>query len=191
MAHCELASKPLLQCLRQTYRKGFSVAQLQAARPFSSTIIAREEAQTEAPKQHFYDAPNPALVTSPKLERRLVRAGTPPIGSRRRRAALQTAPNIPFEQLPYQCFQEARKLLLEDREQKLKEIEVERARLARLRETTTANPEEEAQKQTRIRSMERRLEKLKIYADINDPIVKRRFEDGLGMAPFCNFQWPG
>lgn len=172
MAHCELASKPLLQCLRQTYRKGFSVAQLQAARPFSSTIIAREEAQAEAPK-HFYDAPDPALVTSPKLERRLVRAGNAPIGSRRRRAALQTGPNIPFEQLPYQCFQEARKVLLEDREQKLKEIEVERARLARLRETTTANAQDEAQKQTRIRSMERRIEKLKIYADINDPVVKR------------------
>lgn len=191
MAHCELAAKPLLQFLRQTYRKGFSVAQVHAARPFSSTIIAREEAQTEAPKKHFYDAPDPALVTSPKLERRLVRAGKHPIGSRRRRAALQTAPNIPFEQLPYQCFQEARKILLEDREQKLKEIEVERARLARLRETTTSNAEEEAQKQTRIRSMERRLEKLKIHADINDPIIKRRFEDGLGMALFCNIKWPG
>lgn len=182
MAHCELASKPLLQCLRHTYRKGFPVAQLQTARPFSSTIIAREDAQTEATKQAFYKSPDPNLVTSPRLERRLVRTGSAPVGSRRRRAALQNSPNIPFEKLPYQCFQEARQILTADRDQKLKEIDVERARLTRLRETEPANAEGEALKQTRMRSMEKRIERLKIYADINDPVVKRRFEDGLGMT---------
>ena len=70
-------------------------------------------------------------MTSPRLERRLLRQGTAPIGSRRRRAALQDSASIPFEQLPYQCFQEARKVLLADREEKLKEIETMRQRLAR------------------------------------------------------------
>ncbi|KAL1956030.1 hypothetical protein VTO42DRAFT_7845 [Malbranchea cinnamomea] len=180
MAHCELVSKPILQCLRLTYRRGLPLAQLQTTRPFSSSAIVNEEAQAEAPKVPFYKAPDPALVTSPRLERRLMRAGTHPIGSRRRRAALQSCPNIPFEQLPYQCFQEARKIILEDREEKLQQIEAERARLARLREANPATVGGEAQKQVRIRSMERHIEKLKIYADINDPIVKKRFEDGQG-----------
>jgi large subunit ribosomal protein L35 len=115
-----------------------------------------------------------------------MREGTPPIGSRRRRAALRTSDNIPFEQLPYQCFQEARKVLLEDRQEKLKAIEVERARLARLRERDAAEMGGEHRKQVRIRSTEKYLEKLKILADINDPIVKKRFEDGLGMhTAFC------
>jgi large subunit ribosomal protein L35 len=106
--------------------------------------------------------------------------GVKPIGSRRRRAALQTSANIPFEQLPYQCFQEARKILLADRGEKLKEIEVERARIERLREQDAAVSGGEKQKQTRLRSMMDRLERLKILADINDPIVKKRYEDGEG-----------
>lgn len=69
---------------------------------------------------------------------------------------------------------------MEDREEKLKQIDAERARLATLRERDAADVGGEAQKQNRIRSMERHLEKLKILADINDPIVKKRFEDGEG-----------
>ena len=129
MAHCELASKPLLQCLRNTYSRGVAGVQLQT-RAFQSTASVRE-AEAETPSQPFHKAPDPSLVTSPRLERRLLRQGTTPIGSRRRRAALQNSDNIPFEQLPYQCFQEARKILLADREEKLKEIETMRQRLAR------------------------------------------------------------
>jgi large subunit ribosomal protein L35 len=40
----------------------------------------------------------------------------------------------------------------------------------------------EANKQRRLSSMRRELERLKILADINDPMVKKRFEDGDGTA---------
>ncbi|KAI2082572.1 mitochondrial 54S ribosomal protein YmL35 [Ophidiomyces ophidiicola] len=176
-----MASKPFLQCFRQTYRSGFAALHLQPNRSFSSTAASQEGAQGEVPKeQPFYRAPDPFLVTSPRLERRLIRAGKFPVGSRRRRAALQNSPNISFPQLPYQCFQEARKIILEDRAEKLKQIETERGRLERLRATTPEDDAGKAQKQTRIKSMEKHLEELKILADINDPMTKRRFEDGMG-----------
>lgn len=35
-------------------------------------------------------------------------------------------------------------------------------------------------KDRKLDSVQRSLEELKIAADINDPIVKRKFEDGLG-----------
>lgn len=112
-----------------------------------------------------------------------MRKGLRPVGSRRRRAALQTSDNIPFEQLPYQCFQEARKILQEDREEKLKAIETERARILRLSEQdVSAVAGGEKKKPIRLDSMRRHLEKLKILADINDPLIKKRFEDGEGMS---------
>jgi large subunit ribosomal protein L35 len=189
MSHCELASKPLLQCLRQTCGKGLPVIQLQSIRSFQTTAIARDEVQAEAKKEPFYKAPDPALVTSPRLEKRLLKSGVSPIGSRRRRAALQDSPNIPFEQLPYQCFQEARKVLLADREEKLKEIARERDRIARLRALSDEEAGGEIVKKSRLGAMEKHLERLKILADINDPLVKKRFEDGQGRLsmPFNYF----
>jgi large subunit ribosomal protein L35 len=109
-----------------------------------------------------------------------MRANNPPIGSRRRRLALQDTSGIPFEQLPYQCFQEARKVLITDREEKLKQIEIERARILRLRESDPALSGGEGRKMQRLKDLMDKLERLKILADINDPLVKRRFEDGLG-----------
>lgn len=103
-----------------------------------------------------------------------------PIGSRRRRAALKSSANIPFEQLPYQCFQEARKILQADREEKLSQIEVQRARIAKLQTEETNSREEELQKLNRLTSMQKRLRELKILADINDPMIKKRFEDDQG-----------
>lgn len=94
--------------------------------------------------------------------------------------ALQNTHGIPFQELPYQCFQEARQVILADREEKLKEIETMRQRIARLKATEAADPGAESRKQVRLRSMQLDLENLKIYADINDPLVKRRFEDGKG-----------
>ncbi|KAL2002321.1 hypothetical protein VTN02DRAFT_192 [Thermoascus thermophilus] len=180
MSHCELASRPLLQCLRTTYGKGLPVVQLQATRSFRSSAAPRDEAQAETQKVPFYKAPDPALVTSPRLEKKLLKSGIRPIGSRRRRAALQDSPNIPFEQLPYQCFQEARKVLLADREEKLKQIETERGRIERLRAKPAEEAGGEVSKNSRLRAMELHLERLKILADINDPLVKKRFEDGQG-----------
>lgn len=181
MAHCERASKPLLQCLRATYVRGLPGVHGQSARGFQSTAAPRDEAQAESQNLPFNKNPDPTLVSSPRLERRLMRKGIAPIGSRRRRAALQNASNIPFEQLPYQCFQEARKILLADREEKLKEIESTRQRLSRLQSVSLEEAGGLQVKKSRTRAMELHLERLKILADINDPLVKRRFEDGLGI----------
>ncbi|KAJ5213431.1 hypothetical protein N7449_000600 [Penicillium cf. viridicatum] len=178
MAHCERASKPLLQCLRNTYSRGVAGVQLQT-RAFQSTANVREP-EAETPSQPFHKAPDPSLVTSPRLERRLLRQGTAPIGSRRRRAALQDSENLPFEQLPYQCFQEARKVLLADREEKLKEIETMRQRLVRQEALSVEEAGGEKAKKSRVTAMQLHLERLKVLADINDPLVKRKFEDNEG-----------
>ncbi|PYH43825.1 mitochondrial 54S ribosomal protein mL38 [Aspergillus saccharolyticus JOP 1030-1] len=180
MAHCERASKPLLQCLQKTYTKGLPGLQLQSTRAFQTTALAREEVQTEIKSQPFHKAPDPALVSSPRLERKLLRQGVSPIGSRRRRVALQDSLNIPFEQLPYQCFQEARKVLLADREEKLRDITSMREKISRLEALTTEQAGGEQVKKSKLRAMELHLEHLKIQADINDPLVKKKFEDGQG-----------
>lgn len=178
---CERASKPLLQCLRNT-TKSLSGVQLQARGFQSSASVG--EGQSE-PSQPFYKAPDPSLVSSPRLERRLIRQGTSPIGSRRRRAALQGSANLPFEQLPYQCFQEARKILLSDRTQKLEEIETMRQRIARVEALSPEEAGSEKSRKSRVHAMQLHLERLKINADINDPLVKRKFEDGQGTLEVC------
>lgn len=150
-----------------------------AVRTFTTTRSACEEAQVD--RTSYYHNPDPATVHVPRLENKLMRTGHFPIGSRRRRAALAHSPGIPFDDLPYQCFQEARKILIADRAEKLKKIETERARIARLREVDPNTfSGGEMYKQRRLKSMLAELEKLKILADINDPNVKRRFEDGKG-----------
>lgn len=123
---------------------------------------------------------DPRTVVEPRQERKLLRSRVFPVGSRRRRAALAGSQNIPFEQLPYQCFQEARKILQEDRQEKIAQIEDQRARIQRLKEQDAAVSGGEMQKETRLASMRRYMERLKILADINDPLVKKRFEDGKG-----------
>ena len=132
---------------------------------------------------------DPYTVSSRREERILIRQGTYPIGSRRRRAAIRTSQNIPFEQLPYQCFQEARKILQDDRQEKLQDIEKQRGRIERLSAkdvTDNGRLQGDAQRQAlhqkehRLKSMRKELERLKILADINDPMVKKRFEDGEG-----------
>ena len=72
-------------------------------------------------------------------------------------------------------------MLREDREEKLRLIQQQRERVARLR-SQKAEKSKEAQIAHRIKSMERYLEELKIQADINDPLVKRTFEDGSGKS---------
>ncbi|KAL8947997.1 MAG: hypothetical protein Q9222_005779 [Ikaeria aurantiellina] len=124
---------------------------------------------------------DPHTISTPRLERKLFReTGQHPIGSRRRRAALQNSANIPFEQLPYQCFQEARKLLQTDREEKLAQIEEERRRIAKVQATPAEQYGGEHVKKGRLIRMQHYLEELKILADTNDPVIKKRFEDGAG-----------
>ncbi|KAK5047030.1 hypothetical protein LTR84_006972 [Exophiala bonariae] len=151
-----------------------------AFRSLSSTHANLQEAVAQK-QPSYYQNPDPLNAYVPRLERRLIRSGKQLIGSRRRRAAIAKSPGIAFDELPYQCFQEARKVLVADREEKVKKIEVERARITRLNSLDSNTiPGGEAAKQRRLRSMEAELQKLKILADINDPNVKRRFEDGKG-----------
>ena len=147
-----------------------------STRAFCATATHPQEVQTST-----QPSADPTTVVTRKEEWELFKSGTPPVGSRRRRAAQAQTSNIPFDELPYQCFQEARKVLIADRAEKLKQIEKERGRIARLQEVDASTiAGGEMQKQRRLKSMQTQLEELKILADINDPNVKRRFEDGLG-----------
>lgn len=163
--------KPALRCLRKS--RNYS----RCLRSFTSTSSFQDAAlQSTSPTLSL----DPALVSKRGQERQLISQGIQPIGSRRRRAALRTSTNIPFEQLPYQCFQEARKILHSDREEKLKQIEEERKRIARLEARNPAECGGEAVKKGKLVAMRKHLEALKIKADINDPVIKKRFEDGDG-----------
>lgn len=151
-------------------------------RPLSTAGSSSSEAESAPPPLS-----DPATVVTRKEEWNLFKAGTPPVGSRRRRAAQAQTSDIPFDELPYQCFQEARKILIADRAEKLKLIETERARIVRLRDTDPSTISGgEVTKQRRLRSMQNEVHRLKILADINDPNVKKRFEDGLGMITAAN-----
>lgn len=186
MSHCEVASKPLLRYLRQSSSKiSISSSSLQSKRLFQTTAVSHDEAPVEDKPLPFHKNLDPALVSSPRLERKLMRSGVSPIGSRRRRAALQGSENIPFELLPYQCFQEARKVLQADRDGKLKDITREQARVDRLRALSDEEAGGANVKKSKLGAMEKHLENLKVWADINDPVVKRKFEDGQGMNHFC------
>lgn len=181
MSTCQKAARPLTRCLQNTQASGQSA---RAIRTFATTARANDEAATttESPTASYKPILDPTTVTNPRLERKLMREGVHPIGSRRRRAALKSAENIPFEQLPYQCFQEAMKVLKKDREQKLKEIKAMRLQITNLIATDPATLRGGEQfKQKSLNSMRNHLEHLKIQADINDPLIKKRFEDGEGM----------
>lgn len=124
---------------------------------------------------------DPNTTTLAWAEKKLQTKGINPIGSRRRRAAVRQTPNIPFEQLPYHAFQEARKILAEDRAEKLEQIKQAYRRLKTV-EATPADTYKGGQghKNIKVYSLRKHLEYLKIQADVNDPAVKRKFEDGLG-----------
>ena len=179
MARSVAPSLMALRCLRSLTLSQSSPC---CSRSLSTaSCLPQEQVQVESsPKPSFYRNPDPLTVLVPRLERRLRKAGTPPIGSKRRRAALIDTPKVTFEQLPFQCFQEARKILQEDRAEKLKKIELERSRIARLKAADPAISGGEQRKQLRLKSMQTTLERLKILADINDPMIKKRFEDKMG-----------
>lgn len=71
-------------------------------------------------------------------------------------------------------------MLRADREEKLKQIEEQRRRIAKSQAIPAAQHGGEFVKKGRLISMQKYLEKLKILADINDPVIKKRFEDGEG-----------
>ncbi|KAI0381818.1 hypothetical protein F5Y04DRAFT_60573 [Hypomontagnella monticulosa] len=219
MSSCQRVARPLVQTLRQErllqstshFSRSFSRS---AARqdegsttttstpPLTSSMTPKDKLegtskvnedakQAEAPKFRMKERlMDRETTTAHWAERKLVRMGTPPIGSRRRRAAIRTSENVPFEQLPYQCFQEARKILQEDRQEKIRAIAKEVAKIKRLEETPADQvPGGERKKNLRLASLRKYLKELKILADVNDPIVKRRFEDGLGDMDKPIYRW--
>lgn len=180
MSRCQAVARPLARQLRQQC----------AIRPFT-TGAARAAAEVQQQQQSASSsAPPPAQPSAldldpnsvlPEFEAELIKAGKMPVGSRRRRVAMRTTANVPFEQLPYQAFQEARAILAADRQEKVAKIQEELAKIAAL-ESKDASLVKGGQsmKDTKLASLRRYVEQLKIQADINDPLVKKRFEDGLG-----------
>lgn len=197
MSRPQQVARPIVRSLRQAASSTATCPSVPIAiRQFSSTPIRRDETTTVPPIEPGSDAqqlaadaallgqkkPVTAISTIKQgSEEQLAGLLSPQLGSRRRRAALATTSDIPFELMPYQCFQEARKILAQDREEKIAKIVAETNKIKRL-EATDASIFRggEAYKQRRIQSLRSYIEKLKLLADINDPLVKRRFEDGKG-----------
>lgn len=195
MSRCQQVGRPILRSLQsgpssRTYTSAFSTTCSRTQDVVADTTASASEPPPPPPppsneKQNDPDWKerrlDPNTTTLRWAEKKLIKAGTPPVGSRRRRVAIRTSDNVPFEQLPYQCFQEARKILQNDRAEKLDKI-VEATRRLRFIEATDPATLKggEVMKARRIDSMRKHIDELKILADINDPSVKRRFEDGLG-----------
>ncbi|KAJ9139477.1 Ribosomal protein YmL35 [Pleurostoma richardsiae] len=205
MSRCQQVGRPIARYLQQqglaAQSTGPAASSIAAARHFSRTaaradvepttsstpsgaaddLVAAGLAQPPPSGGAKHQLLDPNTTTLPWAEKELMRKGVMPVGSRRRRAAVRTSANVPFEQLPYQCFQEARKVLQADREEKLAKIREELDKIRRLEATDASKFRDgEYHKQKKLGSLRRYVEELKILADINDPLVKRKFEDGLG-----------
>ena len=74
----------------------------------------------------------------------------------------------------------------------MEEIERTRQKISRLQASIEVEKDEalKARKEHVLRTHRQRLDDLKIYADINDPLVKKRFEDGMGLSPFSSILTP-
>lgn len=187
MAAPTFTIRPTSQCLRNTARRRSSF--VYPRRTFTSTVSRKLEVEPASSPSKPPQLPRPPLdpntVSTFREERILNRIQhVHPIGSRRRRAALQSSDNVPFEQMPYQCFQEARKVLAADREEKVQQIAEMRKRIAHWQAIPAAAMGGEYVKKGKLVRMQKHLEDLKVLADINDPVIKKRFEDGQGMALF-------
>ena len=158
------------------------------SRTLTTTTPHQAEATADRPPRSYPPPPadmilDPNTVSTKREERLLFHHKHQyAIGSRRRRAAMKTSDNVPFEQMPYQCFQEARKILAADREDKLAQIAEMRKRIAYWQGVPAADIGGEYVKKGRLVRMQKYLEQLKILADSNDPVVKKRFEDGFGTS---------
>ena len=67
------------------------------------------------------------------------------------------------------------------------QIEEERKRIKKVQETPAERLGGEVSKKAKLLAMQKYLEDLKIWADINDPLVKKRFEDGMGAHYILHF----
>ncbi|KAH6892979.1 phosphatidylethanolamine-binding protein [Thelonectria olida] len=173
-SRCQAVVRPLARQLRPQH--------VIRPRPFTTGPARASAAAVDTQKPAEVNPldldPNTVL---PEFEAQLLKTGQMPIGSRRRRVAIRTTGDIPFEHLPYQAFQEARKILAQDREQKLAQITQTLEKIALIEKT---DPETikggQKKKDIKLASLRRYMDKLKILTDVNDPVVKKRFEDGLG-----------
>ncbi|OAA57180.1 Phosphatidylethanolamine-binding protein PEBP [Cordyceps fumosorosea ARSEF 2679] len=175
MSGCRAVSRPLTRQLRPQC----------VIRTLTSSAVRASETttSTQEPTASTSAAPldlDPNTVPR-ELEQELMDQGTMPIGSRRRREAIRTTGGLPFEQLPYQAFQEARKILAADRATKVASLQATVDKITALEAADAVTIKGgETMKQIRLRSLRKEAHRLTILADINDPLVKRRFEDGLG-----------
>lgn len=71
-------------------------------------------------------------------------------------------------------------MLAEDRSQKLEDIAEMRKRIAFWQKVPASDLGGEFAKKGKLVAMHKHLEGLKILADVNDPVIKKRFEDGMG-----------
>lgn len=179
MSRCHSVARPLA---RQLGRRSHQCV----ARPFATSTPWAADVQQHQQQQQSTAQPSPLDqdpdTVLPDFEASIMKSGRMPVGSRRRRVALRTTTDsVPFEQLPYQAFQEARKILAADREDKLQRIRTELSKIAWL-EARDASEIKGGQymKDTKLASLRRHVDQLKILADVNDPLVKKRFEDGQG-----------
>lgn len=84
-----------------------------------------------------------------------------------------------IESMPFQTYQLALEVIRKDRQEKLAEIKEQRKRmthLAKLQGVVTSSRQ--------MLSMQRRLEWLKIQADINSPRVKYNFDQGISASHY-------
>lgn len=167
-------ASPYLRCLA---RRSLGITFTKRSLNTSASKHDEGSLQTTIAPQATLD---PVLVSTHTQEKRTTKNDVRLIGSRRRRAAIRSTGSIPFEQLPYQCFQEARKILQADREEKIEQIEIQRKRIAKAQAQALASSGEKARRKGQLIAMHKHLDHLKIQADINDPIIKKRFEDGQG-----------
>lgn len=174
MSRCSAVARPLARQL-----------QTQCVIRSFTTSAARTTEAAAKPSDPLDLNPDTVL---PEFEEQLIRTGQMPVGSRRRRVAMRTTGSMAFEQLPYQAFQEARSILAADRDEKLLGIQAALDKIAALQDKDASQLKGgEAMKETKLASLYRHIEKLKILADINDPLVKKRFEDGLGTLTLTTF----
>lgn len=68
----------------------------------------------------------------------------------------------------------------------MRQIEAERQRIATISSRDGVAMGGEHIKKGRILAMQKHLEDLKIRADINDPVIKKRFEDGEGKLHYSS-----
>ena len=174
--------RPALRCLRHpTRRQPIPKCHHQGFKTSTQRKDEALEPASTSPAPH-HPGLDPNTVSTPHKERQLLQKGVRPIGSRRRRVALLSSDNVPFEQMPYQCFQEARAVLAEDRERKLLDIAEMRKRIAFWQNVPASNIGGDHAKKGKLVRMQKHLAELKILADVNDPVIKKRFEDKMSWS---------